>query len=80
LLDHGFIDSQITARYFGVEVGSMFLVYEYISKSLKTLWNGAKMPTKDIIQIGIQLVKSAESIHSVGYVHADLKLDNIMVD
>ena len=80
LLDHGFIESQITAQYFEVAVGSMFLVYEYINKSLKDLWDGAKMPTKDIIQIGIQLIESAESIHSAGYVHADLKLDNVMVD
>ena len=38
------------------------------------------MPAKDIIQLGMQLVESAQSIHNAGYVHADIKLDNIMVD
>jgi serine/threonine protein kinase len=80
LLDHGFIRNARLAAYFKVEVESMFLVYEYISKRLKDLLEGPRMPTKHIIQIGIQLIESIESIHSAGYVHADIKLDNIMVD
>ena len=58
----------------------MFLVYEFIPKTLKDMWDGRKIPLKDILQIGIQLIESAESIHEAGYVHADIKLDNIMVN
>ena len=30
-------------------------------------------------QIGIQIVKALEEFHKTGYIHCDLKLDNIMI-
>ena len=55
-------------------------MYEYIDKTLKDAWDGSELSNRDIIQIGIQLIEAAESIHSSGYVHTDLKLDNIMIN
>ena len=63
-----------------MDVGSIFLVYEYIDKTLKDAWDGSELSNRDIIQIGIQMIETAESIHNSGYVHTDLKLDNIMIN
>ena len=30
--------------------------------------------------IGIELIECVKNLHSLGYVHTDIKLDNIMVD
>ena len=61
-------------------VGSIFLVYEFIDKTLKRAWERSELSNRDILQIGIQLIEAAKSIHCSGYVHTDLKLDNIMID
>ena len=63
-----------------MDVGSIFLVYEFINETLKDAWDRKKLSNRDILQIGIQLIEVDESIHSSGYVHTDLKLDNIMID
>ena len=55
-------------------------MYEYINKTLKRAWDRKELSTRDKLQIGIQLIEAAKSIHSCGYVHTDLKLDNIMID
>ena len=55
-------------------------MYEYIDKTLKDAWDGSELSNRDKLQIGIQLIEAAESIHSSGYVHTDLKLDNIMIN
>ena len=34
----------------------------------------------DVLKLGIQLVKSIRQLHSLGYVHLDLKPDNMMFD
>ena len=61
-----------------MSVGSTFIVYEFIEKTLKQAWNRSELSKRDILQIGIQLIKAAESIHNLGYVHTDIKLDNLM--
>ena len=35
--------------------------------------------TRDLVQIGTELIESVANIHSTGYLHLDIKLDNIMV-
>ena len=34
----------------------------------------------DILEVGIQMVKSLRILHSVGYVHNDIKPSNILLD
>ena len=62
------------------QLGSIFLVYEYIPDSLVDIWDNSELTRRDIIQIGLQLIDCAERIHSAGYVHADIKLDNILIN
>ena len=79
--DDGLVDHPDVAGDLYVPINSIFIVYRYIgNKSLKDLWD-EKVPfsKRDIIQIGIELVKSVQNIHSTGYLHTDVKLDNIMI-
>ena len=41
--------------------------------------NNKLLKKSDILKIGIQLIKSIRQLHSLGYVHLDIKPDNIMV-
>lgn len=34
----------------------------------------------DILSLGIELINLVETLHSLGYIHCDIKLDNIMFD
>ena len=34
----------------------------------------------DILKIGIQMLKLIEQLHSIGYVHRDIKPDNILLE
>jgi serine/threonine protein kinase len=44
------------------------------------LWRGREIDNKDAILIGVELIECVRNLHSLGYVHTDIKLDNIMVD
>ena len=35
---------------------------------------------EDVIKIGIKLLEQVELLHTVGYLHCDLKCDNVMLD
>ena len=40
---------------------------------------GQKFSLKTVCLIGIQVLEGLEKLHHIGYVHNDLKLDNILV-
>ena len=33
----------------------------------------------DVLKIGIQMIKQVEQLHKLGYLHLDIKLDNILL-
>lgn len=41
--------------------------------------NESKLSDESILQVGIQLLDQLEAIHSAGYVHCDIKPDNITI-
>ena len=51
-------------------------------KSLVDILNerGHKFSSITVFQIGIQMIQMLEKLHSVGFVHNDLRLENICVD
>ena len=49
LLDNGIVSSLLTARDLEVDVGSIFLVYEYIDKTLKKAWDRSELSDRDIL-------------------------------
>lgn len=59
-----------------------FILTKY-GNSLKQLQRCSKnnqFSVKTSVQIGIQLLKRLESLHSIGYIHNDIKPDNILVE
>ena len=34
----------------------------------------------DVLKLGIQMIKNIEGLHTLGYVHRDIKPDNILVE
>ena len=79
-IDSGVIMDRAAARELKIKIGSAFIVYSYIETNLKRIYEVKRLSKRDILEIGIQLVQCAKNIHSVGYIHADIKLDNIMIN
>ena len=82
LEDFGTISDIRIANAVGASVDSKFVVYTYIQKNLKQMVcdQNLKFSMQEIIQIGIELIECVEKMHSKGYLHLDIKLDNIMID
>ena len=57
----------------------LYFVMQRYEKTLHQLFFNKKMSSYDIIDISIQMLKVLEIMHESGYVHNDLKLDNIMI-
>lgn len=55
-------------------------MFTQLEDNLKDVWERGDLTSRDIIQIGIELIESAENLHSTGYIHTDIKLDNMMVN
>ena len=54
---------------------------ERLGKNLAQIYqlHGKVLSISQIVGLGLQLVDSIESLHSLGYIHNDIKLDNIVV-
>ena len=53
-----------------------------LGKGVSTIFYKHKKNFKqiDVLKVGIQMIKNVENLHSLGYVHRDIKPDNILVD
>ena len=79
-MDYGTVDIEIAGQL-GCDLHSKFIVYKYIKTSLKDVFESdRRLSNIDILSIGAQLIKCVENLHSVNYLHLDIKLDNIFVD
>jgi vaccinia related kinase len=67
----------------GVERAWHFLVLERFGKDLFSLLSKfpsqIKMGKSTILNIGIQLIDIIQTVHEAGYVHGDLKNDNLVI-
>ena len=81
VLDFGINRDRAVAGRLEALPNSIFIVYEHVEKTLKSLWDNPRVnfSRQDIIQIGCELVDNVQRIHGTGYVHLDLKLDNILI-
>ena len=81
MIDHGTVSCHYAASQLEVNLDTIFIVYDYYQENLKELWKNRRFyQIVDIVEIGVQLMKAIQNIHEAGYVHGDIKLDNIMVD
>ena len=64
------------------EHGFRYLVIELLGTTLKELLRGlsnTRLTLKSTVQVGLQLIDRLESVHECGYVHLDIKPDNILL-
>ena len=61
-------------------MNSALIVFKHLKTNLEDLMKKKNMTNIDKIQVGIQMIECAENLHLTGYIHTDIKLDNIMVD
>lgn len=58
-----------------------YFVMERLGVSLNDVIrrNSFKFSLQQVVALGCQLVDAFESLHSLGYIHCDLKSDNILM-
>lgn len=63
------------------EPGMMYYVMEYIEGTtlLDRLQEGAQLPMKRVLKIGLQLADALTAVHNAGIIHRDLKPDNVLL-
>ena len=71
-----------------IDIGTMYykgekqyFATELLGKNLSQIYQLSlgQMSIAQIINLGVQLTHSIESLHRIGYIHNDIKPDNIMV-
>jgi serine/threonine protein kinase len=78
IIDWGFLSKQVEKRL-NFESNSKFIVLEKLGQSMKDIMNGrSKILVRDILKLGIDLIKTIEKLHNLGICHYDIKPDNVM--
>lgn len=67
--------------WFGKDDGRCTLVMEKLGPSLADLLDlcGGRLSLKTVLMLADQMITRIESVHSRGYIHQDLNIDNFLV-
>ena len=66
----------------GLEKDKYFLVMELLNKDLEELMlknQNKRFSLKTVLMIGLQVIDRLEAYHKIGYVHRDIKPDNLVI-
>ena len=82
LKDWGVTSLEQTYQISEINDKSKFLVQNKLGKGVSTIFYKHKKYFKkmDVLKLGIQMIKNIEGLHTLGYVHRDIKPDNILVE
>ncbi len=65
---------------YGLNQDLNYMLLEFVEgKNLEDICNESKIEMSDFFEIAIQIVKGLDHIHQAGYLHRDLKDQNIMI-
>lgn len=82
---HGFIKVIITCmqKYDYGKIGDkLFLAMELLGPDLEELMlkrKPHKFSSKTVLMIGLQVIDRIEALHKIGYIHRDIKPDNLAI-
>ena len=67
-------------KWYGTNESNNYLVINLLGKSLKSLLkNEKKLPLKNSLMIGIQIIEAIKYIHNKSLLHRDIKPDNFLL-
>lgn len=68
-------------KSFGVDQNYNYMVVEILGRSLEDLKDGYgdKLKLYTVLNIGLQILTTLESLHGIGIIHRDLKPENILI-
>lgn len=80
IIDYGQLDSIVSTKL-KVPLHTRFIVMPKLETSIKDLIfsQDCQIMVKDVLKMGIRLIKILEGLHSIGLCHLDIKPDNIMI-
>lgn len=69
------------AHFFGKDLGETVLVMDLLGKSLEETWKdcGGQFSLKTVLMIGIQMLRRMQLVHHKGFIHRDVKPDNMII-
>ena len=70
------------AKYFAPFCMAKFIVQNRLGKTLSDIFmeSRRRLRKADVLKIGVQLLKAIQRLHSIGYLHLDIKPDNILIE
>ncbi len=64
----------------GQDAGRFYIVSEFVDgESLRSILDRGALPTRKVIDYGIQMAEALAAAHDLGIVHRDLKPENVML-
>ena len=67
---------------YGKTNDKLYLVMELLGSDLEEIMykmKGSKISSKSALMIGLQLIDRLEALHKIGYIHRDIKPDNLAI-
>jgi serine/threonine protein kinase len=79
--DWGICEQEL-AKQFSPNCSAKFIVQNRLGKTLSDIFmeSRRRLRKADVLKIGVQLLKAIERLHDIGYLHLDIKPDNMLIE
>lgn len=79
--DWGEVEQDL-AKQFAPGCSAKFIVQNRLGKTLSDIFmeSRRRLRKADVLKIGIQLLKAIQRLHDIGYLHLDIKPDNMLIE
>ena len=78
MIDHGKTNTLLSQGMF--ENNEKFIILERLGSSLNKIFsqNHKNMRKIDVLKLGISMLKLVKNLHSIGFLHLDIKANNLL--